>query len=569
MHPTALLVWLAALACPLAHPAEFSVSGRASFAASYRLEAANPDLLGLLNAPAAGLIGRDGSGANADDANLNFRRHDATSAPLKAFIDFAAREGNTSALLRVKAWHDFALARQPRAWGNVANGYAAGQPLSDRGAPALSRFSGIVVGDAYVQQKGRIGDVQLIARAGQQNLGWGARTTLTGGLEALNPKDFPAMRRPLSAPQEIKVPVPMLFARAEVAGIGLEGFYQTRFRPSAIDMCGTFWSLNDYIVDGCDKVMSGLPAINDRVRIASGAYLKRLATPKPDASEFGFAFTWRGLGLYHAQYTARTAMPGLRKSTRVGGPAIVTGDPDGRNIAFFTEYPEAIRMTALTFQHKRGMATMFGELSYRPNMPLMLPPGDVLPAFASPVAASQLRADANALAPGALFHGYDSYPFTQAQAGLQLDWNAAWSTTAEVVAKRVGGLPDQSVRRYGRADVFGVGLVGGNCVVTTPDAARQCSLRGYVSTSALAYRLRADWRLPQWGGNLSVVYTHDVRGWSADNLINEGRKALAIALRVELEKRYIAELAWTPIWGGDYNPLADRDQLSLAVGVNF
>lgn len=569
MHNRSTVAWLLALCAPLAHATDFSVSGRATFGAGYRLEAANPDLLGSLNAPAAGLVGHDGSGANADDANLNFRRHDATTAPLKAFVDIAARDGDTSALLRIKAWYDFALERQPRAWGNVANGYAAGQPLSDQGAPTLSRFSGIAAGDFYVQQKGEIGGVRLLARLGQQSLRWGERTTLTGGLEALNPKDFPAMRRPLAAPQEVKVPVPMVFARADVGEVGIEGFYQTRYRPSAIDMCGTFWSLNDYLVDGCDKVMSGLPAINDRARVATGAYLKRLDTPKPATSDFGVGFTWRDFGLYHAQYTSRIALPGLRKSTRIGGPAIVTGDPDGRNIAFFTEYPEAIRLTALTYQHKRGMATWFGELSYRPNMPLMLAPGDVLPAFASPVAASQLRADANALAPGALFHGYDRYRFTQAQAGLQFDWNAAVTTTAEVVGKHVGGLPDQSVRRYGRADVFGVATVNGVCTVTTTDAARQCSLRGYVSESAFAYRLRADWHLPQYGCDVLAVFTHDVHGWSADNLINEGRKTLALSLRYQFQKRYIAELTYAPIWGGDYNQLADHDQLSFGVGVTF
>ena len=59
----------------------------------------------------------------------------------------------------------------------------------------------------------------------------------------------------------------------------------------------------------------------------------------------GVAVLWNVLGtdvgLYQARYTWRTPMPGLRRASRAG-PPIIPGDPDGRNMAFFTEYPERI-----------------------------------------------------------------------------------------------------------------------------------------------------------------------------------------------------------------------------------
>lgn len=555
---------------------EVKTSGRVTFGSAYRLEAQDPNFMGTLNAAAIGLSGLSGSGANADDATLNFRRHEATTTALKGYLDLSLSEGGFGALARIKAWHDFALRDQPRPWGNVANSYAAGQPLGDAGAPRLSRFSGAAVSAAWIEQRLESGRWRVSGRAGLQTLEWGARSGFAGGLEALNPRDLPASRRAGAAAQETRVPIPALSGRLEFdRAIGVEGFYQTGFRPTAVDLCGTFWSFNDYLVDGCDKVMTGQPVVSDRARIPLGAYLKRLPTPEPEGSQFGVALTWKpaalgaDFGVYHAHYTGRTLIPSHRKSSRVG-PAVIAGDPEGKNIAFFTEYPEAIRLQALTFAHRSGV---YGELSYRPNQPLMFSPGDALPPFLSPTAPALLRADANAVAPGALFHGYERYPMMQAQIGFQRELGAGFTAGAEVVTKRLRGLPDQAVRRYGRADIFGVGAINGACNVTTSDALRQCSQRGYVSRDALAWRVRLDARLPAMApgltGTASLGFVRDVKGWSADALINEGRRVANLALRFEYRNRYLAEVVYAPIWGGDYNAVADRDQLAVSVGVKF
>jgi hypothetical protein len=577
---------VATLALAALQPAlavDTKVSGRVTFGSAYRLEAQDPKLLGTLNAAAAGLAGLSGSGANADDANTNFRRYDATSTALKGYLDLALQEGGFGALVRVKAWRDFALRDQPRAWGNVANSYAAGQPLSDAGAPLLSRFSGVALSDFTIQQSLESDRLRAFGRIGRQTLNWGERPGFGGGLEALNPRDLPASRRAGATAQETRVPIPALFGRVELdRAFGIEGFYQTRFRPSAVDMCGTFWSFNDYLVAGCDKVMAGQPVVSDRARLPLGAYLKRLPTPEPAGSQFGLALTWKSaalatdFGFYHARYTGRTPIPSLRKSSRVG-PAVIAGDPDGKNIAFFTEYADAIRMQALTFSHRGGRSEWFGELSYRPNQPLLISPGDALPPFLSPAAPALLRAEANAVAPGGLFHGYERYPMIQGQLGVQRELGTAagmaFTGSAEVVAKHLRDLQEQALRRYGRSDIFGVGAINGSCAVTTPDAARQCSQRGYVSRDAWAYRLRLDARLPGMPpgltGAASVLFVRDVKGWSADGLINEGRRTANLALRFEYRQRYLAEVVYTPIWGGDYNAVADRDQLSLAVGIKF
>ncbi|OON63357.1 hypothetical protein B0920_08180 [Massilia sp. KIM] len=565
-----------------AQGAELKFSGRITYGEVLRTQERDPDLLTGVNAAAIGLVGT-GSGGNADDANTNYGKWDAASRAIKGMFELSASEGPLSGMLRFKAWRDFGLREDARPWGNVANSYAPNAPLSDAGAPRLSRFSGIALLDAWVQGATRLGEMPVMVRVGQQLLDWGARSLTPGGLEALNPRDLPGLRRAGAIPPETLVPRPMLFGRIEAApGLALEAYYQTRFRPTALDVCGTLWSLNDYLVDGCDRVMTGQPVVSDRARIPLGAYQKRLATPKPEQDEFGAALTWRhapqglDIGLYHARYNARTALPGLRRSTRANGPALIPGDPDGRNMAYFTEYPEGLRITALSLAQRQGARSLHGELSYRPRTPFMLAPGDVLPPFLNPNAPSLLRARANAVAPGALFHGYDLYAMWQMQLGARQEFSLgglALVAALEAVGKHAAGLPDQAVLRYGRADIFGVGAINGNCAVNTGNAARQCSLRGYATAKAWGYRARLDARLPafvpQLAGSASLLFVHDVKGWSGDFLLNEGRKSALVGLKFEYRQRYLMETGYAPTWGGDYHQVKDRDTASLALGVKF
>lgn len=563
---------------------EWKAGGRAMFGAALRTEAPDPRLLVSFNAAAVGLAGQAGSGQNTDDANLNFARGEATTRAVHGYLDLSASEGGLSALVRIKAWHDFALNDHARPWGNNASGYAAGQALSDAGAARLSRFSGVALGDAYVQQDFTSGGARMTARLGQQTLAWGERAAFPGGLGAINGNDQPAMRRAGVAPQEMRVPAPMLFARAALAsGIAVEGFYSSAFRPSALDMCGTFWATTDYLAQGCDRAFAGPPAVSDRARLASGAFLKRIGSPSAnDGAQFGASLAWTSaalssdFALHAARYISRTPIPGLRKSTRAG-PAFIAGDPDGRNVAFFTEYPDDLKLLALSFGHKRGASLWSGELAYRPNQPLQLPPGDVLPPFLSQSAPSLLRADADATAPGGYFRGYDRYRTAQLQLGVRHDWGgrgrAVISGAADVIVKHAFSLPDPALRRYGRPDQFGSGPVKGVCTVNTVDAARQCSFDGYVTPGAYAYRLRVDARVAalaqDLSGMASALFQHDVKGWSHDFLLSEGRKTMNLALRLEYRKRYLAEVVYAPVWGGRYSNQSDKDQLSMAAGVKF
>ncbi|QYF93392.1 DUF1302 domain-containing protein [Massilia sp. PAMC28688] len=557
-------------------------SGRLMFGAAVRTEAADPSLLVSFNAAQVGLVGDANSGQNTDDANLNFARGDATTRAVHAFADVSVARGPWSALVRLKAWHDFALADQPRAWGNNPNNYIGGRPLGDAGAARLSRFSGVALGDAFVQYAAPGGARAWMVRAGQQSLPWGEQAVFGGGLGAINGADLPALRRAGAAPQQLRVPAPMLFVRAGVTRtVAVEAFYGSVFRPSALDMCGTFWTTTDYLAQGCDRAFAGPMALSDRERLAAGAFLKRIPSPSAnDGPQYGGAISWKTpaleLGLYAARYINRTPIPGVRKSTRTG-PGFIPGDPDGLNLAFFTEHPDDVKVYAVSAAYQLARTRWSGELAYRPNQALQLPPGDVLPAFLSTSAPSLIRPDATATAPGAYFRGYDRGRTVQLQLGWQRTLATAGaatvSTAVDIIGKHVMALPDPAVRRYGRPDQFGTGPIHGVCVPNSREVARQCSFDGYVSPSAYGYRLRVDARLRQLRPGLNLhafaAFTHDVKGWAHDFLLSEGRKSMNLSLRMDYRERYIAELSYLPIWDGRYSNLRDKDLLVLAAGVKF
>lgn len=562
-----------------------SVRGWLSYGTAVRAARPDPELVFSSNGQSIGVFGKATNSQNQDDANLNFKRGDTISTVLKGVAEIELKGADSGALLRIKAWQDAALQHDPRPWGNLPNAYAANQPLSDHGFSKLAQFSGVQPLDAYIYGSYTAGGRPLQLRLGYQSLDWGSQSAIGGGLAILNPVDLPASHRPGALPVETKVPIPVLSGQLAVSdALRLEGFYQFKWRPSEADGCGTFFAVSDYMANGCDKLFVG-PALNDRNRLLGGWYLQRAATPSVgDAGQFGFGGTYRAqagggattdYGIYFARYHSRTMLAGAIKSTRLFAP-LLPGNLDGQNVAYFSEYPEGIHMLALSFSHNRQDFTLFGELSYRPDQPLQLNGLDLLSAFASNTAATLLRADATATAPGGIYHGYDRHKVLQMQLGAKQRLAGAWGAeslllAAEVGIKQVLDLPDVNIRRYGRQDSYGIGPVNGQCAIGAE--AKQCSNNGYVSASAWGYRLRASWRYPGAIDGIdltpSLSFGHDVHGWSYDNVFNAGRQTLNIGLRGEYRQLYQVDLNYATVAGGWYNNSKDRDYLALSAGMPF
>ena len=562
-----------------------SIGGSVFFGTAIRTVKQDAVLLPNVNSSLVGITGQaitPSTGKNQDDGNLNVSRGDAVATVVKGYLSLDYKWRDYGLLASGKAWYDYAAAQAGRPWGNIPNGLTAGEALSDAGALPRSKFGGIVTDNLFGYGRNQFANVSLDWRVGYQKLDWGNRYVVFGGLRDLNPLDLPAALRPGALrDEETRIAFPALFARLGMSSAtSVEAFYQIHFQRNAPNECGTFFSAQDFVSEGCDKVMLGLGS--DRASLATGSYVKRAGTPHPsDAGQAGLALrhaveSWATeFGLYAAQFHSRSSFYSAIKSLRTGAP-FVPGDPGDLNPQYFTEYPEDIRIFGATFDTRFRGGAVFGEFTYRPNQPLQYNSADLVAAFTSLTAPTPLRAQATAVAPGAEFHAWERHDGVQLQLGAtgtipNLLGASGLIWLAEAVYKGVPDLPDPAVIRFGRSDVFGQGPVNGVC--PPPQAPTQCSLDGYVSRNAFGYRLRAGLRYANAIDGIdlipSVYFGHDVSGWSGDGGILQGRMLAIASLRANFAKGWTAEIAWQPTWGGTYNNLRDRSTAQANIGYQF
>ena len=466
-------------------------------------------------------------------------------------------------------------------WGNIPNNYTPGT-LGESSNSVYGRYSGVALLDANVYGNTNVGGMPLFARAGYQLLPWGVPTTIAGGLSAINPVNNPASRRPGALPEEIGIPFPAVFARLGVtSNINVEGFYQFAFQRSEPLGCGTFFSAVDYMADRCDKIMFGGGTDRDSIGIVN--YAKR--APDPGVSnndQFGIGFTYKmesiatQFGAYYSQHHFRTGMLGVVKSLRTSGTPYVVGDPDGLNGKYFVQYPERLRVFAFNAITRTASTTLFAEVVHRLNSPLQLNAADLANAANSNTAPTLIRDEYSQVAPGGVYAAYDRYATTDILLGGSHIFGGILGAKATTLGgefgfKYVHNLPDPTVRRYGRGDVFGSVPFNGVCSTVGPGLT--CSNDGFVSQMAYGARVRGALSyvevFPNTNITPSISYGYDIRGWAYDGVFNEGRQLAIFGLRAEYMKRYTAEVAYLPTWGGKYNALRDRDVMTLAVSARF
>jgi hypothetical protein len=563
------------------------IHGSISAGAAYRTESQDTTLTPNVNSSQVDIVGHaitPTAGRNQDDGNLNFDKGHAVSQVVNGYLSVDYTSGAYGGLASVKAWYDYALAKRSVPWGNIPSGYAPDAPLSDAGAQPRSKFSGVVLDNLYVAGHDEAGGMPFDWRLGWQKLDWGNRYIVVGGLRDLNPIDIPALTRPgmLQRDQETRIPVPQVFARLGLAeSTSVEGFYQFHFERNALNQCGTFYSGADWVADGCNAIVFGNQT--DRAAIATNNFVHRTANVLPsNAGQFGVALTqsvdaWATrFGLYLAQFHSRTGYSGLARSRRLTGAPYVPGNPDGLNPTYYTEWPEDIRMLGLTFETRFEGGTAFGELTYRPNQPLQINAADLLNAVVSDTAPTLLRDRANALPPGGLLTGFERHKAAQLQLGAVGQVAGVLGATAmnwgaEVVYKTIPDLPDPSVVRFGRSDVFGQGPVNGVC--PPPAVPSQCTSDGYVSRNAWGVRTTLGLRYANVADGVdlvpSLLFGQDVSGWSGDGAVSQGRKLAIVSLRANFRSGFVGDIAWAPTWGGPYINQRDRSAVIAYVGLRF
>ena len=254
-----------------------------SIGGSYRTSNPSADLIGLPN-------GGNQFSINLDDGNLNYEKGWFSKA-VKMTNDFEISGENMGVFTRLTSFYD---------WENE-DGTRAFRPLSREALDRVGSDSEIL--DAFFYINFEAGDMPIDLRFGSQVLSWGESIFIQNGINSINPVDVSRLRIPGAELKEALKPVPMAsFNIGLTENITLEGFYQFKWQKTIIDPRGTYFSTNDVVSRGSDKIYLGfgavpedapfgfVPRANDVEASDSGQYglALRVLVPQLNNTEFGF-----------------------------------------------------------------------------------------------------------------------------------------------------------------------------------------------------------------------------------------------------------------------------------------
>jgi len=473
-----------------------------SVGASWSTANPNKNLIGANN-------GGKGLSQTSDDGHLNFKKGETFSKIFKGIHDLELKYGDTGVFVRGKYWYDFELKDEHREFKDI----------SDSNRKEGAKSSGAELLDAFVYHNYSIADQPGSVRFGKQVVSWGESTFIGGGINAVNPIDVSAFRRPGAEIKEGLIPVNMFYVSQSLTdNLSAEGFYQIEWDQTVVDNCGTFFSQPDVIADGCNNNLAVLATQNtlagrlgplaapvSNVLAARGVsygspdegVIVRRGPDRDarDSGQFGVALRYMfeplntEFGGYFMNYHSRApifsgrgadaqfydvnGLAGALVSAGVPAAALASLLPSlmplqvAGNSSYYVEYPEDIRLYGLSFSTTLPTGTAWsGEISYRPNAPVQLNTTDILYSGLTP-----LNPDVSKLqgTPGADQPGYRRKEITQLQTTFthffdQVMGAERLTMVGEIGWTHVGGLESTSKMRYGRDPVFGPGpLPNGQC----------------------------------------------------------------------------------------------------------
>src|SRR5690554_1215022 len=569
-----------------------------SAGASWRTEDADNRLLAPHDRPAGAPVTDYASTNNYDDGNRNFDKGDTVSKIVKGnselFLDYSVDSNyltRVGALVRGRYWYDFELKDEGRRYVE----------LNDE---AKANASGGELLDAYVFTDWYLGDIPVSARYGKQVVSWGESTFIQGGINTINPVDIPAFRAPGAELKDALLPVEMFYMSAGVTeNITLETFVQTDWEKVRIDDCGTFFSTNDFVADGCGPVLLA-GQLPDSQAYAQGFVAPRGGDREADSKDqFGVAMRWyvpelndSELGFYYIQYNSRLPYISGFVSNPSAPTTGQTNDPTKdfvRFPAYYIEYPENIKLYGVSINTTTpGGWSLGAEYSFREDLPIQWNAFELIygglqqvnPETGEPVSLLQkqrLEESGGANLAGTEVDGYDRFNVSQAQMTLikffdQVMGASRMSFISEIGATYIHDLPGLDEARYGRSGTFGIGtLPGGACDKLNINPSN-CTNDGFVTDFSWGYRARVIWDYPNAlaGINLSpgIAWTHDVKGYGPQpgGAFNEGNKSIGLSLTGVYQNKITGNIGYTNYFGGKpYNELTDRDFVSASVSYSF
>lgn len=491
--------------------------------------------------------------------------------------------------------------------------------------------------DAYVYGNWDVGNMPVSGRLGKQVFNWGEGLFYRGGVNTTNPVDAAKFRLPGSEVKEVLVPVEALsFNLGLTDNLSMEAFYQWNWKETAIDPVGTYFSETDLFADGGNTAYSTQTALIPAADLYSGLSALgvgglqggrtvdangniKVASVGPDINakndgQFGVAFRYIAeelnsteFGFYFVNYHAKEptiyadlgAYEGLNLGAIAQGACAVSGLPvdctDPTVLANFAqaaggvatidvanqvnarrEYAEDIRMYGLSFNTTVGNASVFGELAYRPNLPIGIAAtndllGDLLTQAPQLAGGGRVNIGGQQVQLGDQIHNYTRVEAFNTSLGTIYNFGPSLGFDslfgiAELASEHLRGDSLQYNSRNGTRYYAGR---GNGSYISGYDRDDQVNKNAYGYTLVLS----GTWNDVYAGVNLSpfAVFKHDFEGNShqTGNFI-EGRKAYTLGLRASYLNSLEAEIQYTEFYGaGQNNGARDRDNIGLNVKYSF
>ncbi|MBS7661026.1 DUF1302 domain-containing protein [Pseudomonas lalucatii] len=260
-------------------------------------------------------------------------------------------------------------------------------------------------------------------------------------------------------------------------------------------------------------------------------------------------------------------------NSAVGGAAAVDL---ANNVIGRREYAEDIRMYGMSFNTTVGEASVFGELSYRPNLPVGIATtndllGDLLSQAAFMAAGQTVNIGGQSVVLTDTISNAERVEAFNASLGSIYNFGPTLGFdslfgVAELASEHLRGSDLQYNSRNGTRYYSGR---PNSAYVSGFDRDDQVNKNAYGYTLMLS----GTWNDVYAGVNLSpfAVYKHDFEGNShqTGNFI-EGRKAYTLGLRASYLNSLEAELQYTEFYGaGQNNSTRDRDNIGVNVKYSF
>ena len=523
---------------------------------------------------------------NNNDGNANFEKGDAFSQIFKGSHDLHIRTDNHGVFIRGQYWYDYALEENKVLSGHSSNGYMSDEKLDDKHFNDYSKFSGASLMDAYIYGAYEIGYTPLDIRLGRQVVSWGESTFIFGGVNAINPVDVNAFRRPGAEIKEGLLPVNMAYMNLGLTeNLSMEAFYQLEFQETIIPGCGTYFSTNDYAPEGCDIVIIDNPMVpnpTDATLAGVGSVIKRNADGNrlaEDEGQFGVAFRYMSealgdteFGFYAMNIHSRVPLISGIKAT--GWTRAISDSPADSGAAaannlptttYYVSYPEDIQLAGISFAANVSSMAISGEISHKKDVPLQINATMLLGAGLTGLSTStELMGDVAAAGEGETFEGYRLFDVSQAQ-----------FTLLQFFDRFLGASRYTAIAEFGYTFVHDFDESADAIKFSRGGVFDDTENEGYVTESSWGYRGRfvGEYNNVISGGVLKpmLAWSHDVEGYAPQpgGAFKEGEQSLGLSLTLDYMSAYTASISYTQYMGGDYSLVSDRDFASISMGVQF